>query len=700
MRIGAAANLAAYKQSLLSHLTDFEASLGTGNFEKIFGPMLLTDMKADLERVRKSLDYPFSVAVIGHFKYGKSTLVNALLRKEVSPTDILPETYAITDIRYGHKEEVLAYMSDSTVKKISLGDLSKEQMLKNLRIDQTSPKILHEPSLRDEIYKRFNLAEIESICFELEGIDFEDLPKGNKESTIISLINWCRRRDYLQNLIEICQKKNSRFILDNIFAPNQSNTPPSLIQLAHQITKIEVKAPVESIKGIRLIDTPGIGDHQKMDERIQASLPTADVVVFVLLARALLSQEEGNFLLRAIDKYDHAKFIFIVNQMDNLPYEETERVKELAQERIHAYLPGASIYYLSAYEEFELVQNQQIPLESTRFHDAFQEFRAHINQAVHLNNGVMQLERAVCNLELILNHYETQVAKFQLLYQIGSSELGQITEKMHQPDSEFKNKIQNHLTNVKKEINNLNIQAISWMDEFIDRLVAETIPGLSQVKIKEIKQEFHLFLANVVSQAMNACFNRQRSILLEILYSAQQSIQSDYEAILKNPDYLSLEEIDQQQLTISIDWEKLDLYNQFLEKCLSSVFSFTHELMERVLHILDSQKNMPEWQALASYKQQLISSAPELREAISAEIRLLYKNLRQVIEERLRTYSTKYQDNLTSTIQQAEALRRKTSAKSSTPTQAIEDINTHIQNLRRQVNLIKIDFYSMEQVAK
>jgi GTP-binding protein EngB required for normal cell division len=611
MRTGAAADLAAYKQSLLTHLTDFEASLGISDIEKIFGPMLLTDMKAELERVRKSLDYPFSVAVIGHFKYGKSTLVNALLRKEISPIDILPETYAITDIRYGSKEEVLAYLADSTVKNFSLKDLRKEQMLKNLEEGTASPKILDEPSLRDEIYELFDLAEIESICFDLEGIDFEDLPKSNKGTTIERLIIWCRRRDTLQNLIDICQKKNPRFNLDNIYTNKQSNTPPSLIQLAHQISKIEVKAPLGSIKGMRLIDTPGIGDTQKMDERIQASLPTADVVVFVLLARALLSQEEGNFLERAIDKYDHAKFIFVVNQMDSLAPDQIERVKKLARDRIRPHMPNASIYYLSAYEEFELVQNQQIHLESTHFHDAFLEFRAHINQAVHLNRGVMQLERAVCYLESLLNHYETQVAKIQLVYQKGPSELGQIAEKMYQPNSEFQNKIQTHLSNVKQEIENLNTQADGWMDEFVDRLLAETIPSLSNVKIKEIKQEFHLFLASIVSQAMNACFNRQRPIMLEVLYDAQESIRRDYEAVLKNPDYLSLEKIDQQQLATSIDWEKLDLYNRFLEKCLASVFSFNHELMDRVIQILDSQKNLPEWQALANYKNQLIGSTPE-----------------------------------------------------------------------------------------
>src|SRR5512133_970485 len=43
----------------------------------------------------------FHVAVLGEFKRGKSTLVNALLGRELLPTGVIPLTAAATEVRYG-----------------------------------------------------------------------------------------------------------------------------------------------------------------------------------------------------------------------------------------------------------------------------------------------------------------------------------------------------------------------------------------------------------------------------------------------------------------------------------------------------------------------------------------------------------------------------------------------------------------------
>ncbi|GGA21684.1 dynamin family protein [Okeania sp. KiyG1] len=49
----------------------------------------------------------FNVLVLGEFKNGKSTLLNAMLGEEVLPSDFLPCTAIITKIVYGNSDEVL-----------------------------------------------------------------------------------------------------------------------------------------------------------------------------------------------------------------------------------------------------------------------------------------------------------------------------------------------------------------------------------------------------------------------------------------------------------------------------------------------------------------------------------------------------------------------------------------------------------------
>lgn len=49
----------------------------------------------------------FTLAVVGQFKRGKSSLMNAIIGREILPTGVLPLTSAITVLRYGPKERLI-----------------------------------------------------------------------------------------------------------------------------------------------------------------------------------------------------------------------------------------------------------------------------------------------------------------------------------------------------------------------------------------------------------------------------------------------------------------------------------------------------------------------------------------------------------------------------------------------------------------
>lgn len=61
----------------------------------------------------------YRVAVIGEFKRGKSSLINALLRSSILPTDILPITAAINRVVYGEKARI-------QIDKIDYGGIAKQ----------------------------------------------------------------------------------------------------------------------------------------------------------------------------------------------------------------------------------------------------------------------------------------------------------------------------------------------------------------------------------------------------------------------------------------------------------------------------------------------------------------------------------------------------------------------------------------------
>jgi len=51
--------------------------------------------------VGRMREHKFTVAVVGEFKTGKSTFVNALLGVDVVPTDVIPATATLNRITFG-----------------------------------------------------------------------------------------------------------------------------------------------------------------------------------------------------------------------------------------------------------------------------------------------------------------------------------------------------------------------------------------------------------------------------------------------------------------------------------------------------------------------------------------------------------------------------------------------------------------------
>lgn len=94
-----------------------DAGLGSTLSELIaFGEKLelqgtLRDLRAGRQRL---LDDRFNLVVLGEFKRGKSTLINALLERGVLPTGVLPLTSVVTVLASGERERLLVSLTDES----------------------------------------------------------------------------------------------------------------------------------------------------------------------------------------------------------------------------------------------------------------------------------------------------------------------------------------------------------------------------------------------------------------------------------------------------------------------------------------------------------------------------------------------------------------------------------------------------------
>lgn len=79
--------------------------------------------------IDKKLKEPFSLVIIGDFKRGKSTVINAILGRSVAPVNVAPETFTINRFSYGENPSVEAVLGNGKRVALTQDDLARERLL-------------------------------------------------------------------------------------------------------------------------------------------------------------------------------------------------------------------------------------------------------------------------------------------------------------------------------------------------------------------------------------------------------------------------------------------------------------------------------------------------------------------------------------------------------------------------------------------
>lgn len=85
----------------------------------------LTETQKSVEAARQKLtSHKFSVGIVGEFKRGKSTVINALLGKRVMPADVVPCTAALNCVTYDMKPHAEVLMNDGSTVEVPIDEIA------------------------------------------------------------------------------------------------------------------------------------------------------------------------------------------------------------------------------------------------------------------------------------------------------------------------------------------------------------------------------------------------------------------------------------------------------------------------------------------------------------------------------------------------------------------------------------------------
>lgn len=295
---------------------------------------------ADVSRtLLKSLETDaFKLLVIGEFKRGKSTFINAMLGEEVLPAYSTPCTAVISEVRFSEDRRARLHF--------------------HANASETDLELLPE-EVAAHITKHKG-AELPPI--ELETSDLEPF-----------------------------------LTIQDFGADQEAAVASAPYKKAEILWPLDLCR-----QGVQIVDSPGLNEHKVRSTVTNNYLSQVDAIMFVMSAQAMGSQSELNVIERNIRGAGHENLFFIINRFDEIRREsDRERLINHAYQILEPLTSGGrnNIFFLSALDALEgRINNQEERIQSSgilEFEAALSKFLVHDRGRVKLLQPIVGLSRTV-----------------------------------------------------------------------------------------------------------------------------------------------------------------------------------------------------------------------------------------------------------------------------------------------------------------
>lgn len=130
--------------------------------------------KSIRDTIEKVADEHFEVAIVGEFKRGKSTLINALLGKEILPADVLPATATLNRVTYSQTPYVIVEYKNGSCERVAIDQL-----------ENYVTKLSYESEMKAETVKQATVYYDTDFC--KNNVDIIDTPGLNDDEQMTNV---------------------------------------------------------------------------------------------------------------------------------------------------------------------------------------------------------------------------------------------------------------------------------------------------------------------------------------------------------------------------------------------------------------------------------------------------------------------------------------------------------------------------------
>lgn len=513
-------------EDILGILDDLLIIKNEYQIKKALGSEFVSKLQQRGNELRKRLNDDFSLVVIGDFKRGKSTFINALLKESIVTTNVTPETVTINRVSYGD-------------------EASAEAVLKDLR----------------------------RVKLEREQLARENLDK----------------------LLE---------------------------KLPAEVEYVDIKIPLPELDGVRIVDTPGVGDLLKQfDDQVKDYLIHADAVIYLVSALSPLSDTEQTFLRAALVPQEFSKMIIVVNMLDCMENaEDISRVLDRIQSKVTQIFPNTTVYGVSALDEFCRVKDINRPNEelSGLLEENFNKLRTGLQENILTKHDMIQLQRVVSVLKLSISEMENHIAMIRDTLKLEKKKVLELISQYEDKNSELMQKIEQSKEALKMDIREMQEESTGWMNDFIERLEREIQTSWERYPFEGVQKHFHFFMIDMIKEGMNACVSAHLERLTELLkakfshFAADLSLVNEARVAKSTIHDVSWTAVDSGLSALTLAANFIPALGM-LVGLGQLILGFSKKGMEK-----DQRKN---------YIKSVLDNFPALRESIQQQIRMIYNNI-------------------------------------------------------------------------
>ena len=429
-------------QSMLSKI-----NYGAIELEKICGELEMEERAQAIRDVKTKLqNHTFSVGIMGEFKRGKSTVINALLGKEILPADILPCSATLNQIQWDVKPRAEVRFKDGSVKEVEIDELA----------------------------------------------------------------------NYVTKLTTESEQ-------------NAANVQDAVVYYPCQFCQ----------NGVRIIDTPGLNDDERMNQVAESVLPILDAIVMVIVPDAPFSISEADFVRNKVMVSDLGRIIFVINKIDMVRDRDRQRVIDSIKDKIRdsvldkvekfygadskeyaeskAKLGGIRVYPVSAMKALdgkldgdeELLEESKMP-----------EFERALTQLLTEERGLLELITPVNVVLGAAKEVREVIQMRKNAMELDKAEFEEVQRKSMEEIQEIRRRKKEEVERLKAKSKNIYGELIPMVDSIYDEMEKRLLRYVDSysisddaVKSEEKKQAIAETIGKKLDEQMKICMSENTEVL-------------------------------------------------------------------------------------------------------------------------------------------------------------------------------------------